>query len=79
MNMIILSEENAKELKQINENNSHLSRSLEPLSLKDGSLALSSEVLADEATWSRWIDFLSTLPQREVSGDELDIPEIDLV
>ena len=70
MNMIILTEEQNSELTAINEQNIHLSRAVRPISLQDGSFAIGSDLLDDKETWENWVDFLSDLPQREVSTDE---------
>ena len=76
MNMIILAKKKINELKKINEENVHLNRAIQPVKLKDGSYALRSDILEDEGTWGKWIDFLSSLPQREVLDDEFDVPEL---
>ena len=67
--------EKREELKKLNEDNLHLSRALQPVKLKDGSYALSDDILRDEGTWANWMSFVSDLPQREVLDDELMAPE----
>ena len=73
MNMIILTKEQNSELREINDSNLHLSRAVQPMKLKDDTYAVGSDVLQDKETWENWIEFLSELPQREVSEDEYDL------
>ena len=75
MNMIILTEKQAKELKEINAKFIHLNRAIQPIPLSDGSHGVSDDILSDSGTWGEWIDFLSPLPQREVLGQELEVPD----
>ena len=71
MNMIILTKEQVEKINEINAENVHLSRAISPVSLKDETHAVTSAILDDEGTWRNWIEFLSVLPQRDVSEDEI--------
>ena len=75
MNMIILNEDDFKEIKKINRDNVYLNRAIQPLPLSDGCYALGCDILKDSETWEKWLAVLSGLPQREVSGDEFVAPK----
>ena len=76
--MIILTEDEAKHIEKINAENIHLSRAISPILLKDGTYAVTVSVLGDRDTWLNWVDFLSSLPIREVSEDEIAHNEISI-
>ena len=66
MKMLTLTNKQKKELEEINEKNSHLHRALSPVKMGK-QWGLNADLLEDEVTWANWIDFLKTLPEKDVS------------
>ena len=73
MNMLILDQDQRDNLLEINKENMYLHRALSPVKLLDGSYALPADILEDSVTWGNWMDFASSLAQREVLTDEIDL------
>ena len=63
--MLILTNKQKEELNKINEENSHLHRALSPIKVGK-KWGLGIDLLEDETTWGNWIDFLKTLPEKDV-------------
>ena len=73
MNMLILNQEEYDSLMELNDKNIHLHRALRPVKLDDDSYALPADILQDDVTWSVWMDLISSLPQREVLENEINL------
>ena len=73
MNMLILNQEEYDSLMELNDKNIHLHRALRPVKLADDSYALPADILQDDVTWSVWMDLISSLPQREVLENEINL------
>jgi len=73
MNMLILNQEEYDSLMELNDKNIHLHRALRPDKLADASYALPADILQDDVTWSVWMDLISSLPQREVLENEINL------
>ena len=73
MNMLILNQEEYDSLMELNDKNIHLHRALRPVKLVDDSYALPADILQDDVTWSVWMDLISSLPQREVLENEINL------
>jgi len=63
--MLILTNKQREELEGINLQNSHLSRALSPVKVGK-KWALGADLLEDKVTWENWVEFLETLPEKEV-------------
>lgn len=61
MRIMILTEQEAKELDLVNEANAGFNRKLVPGELKSGKRYLKTEILKDAENWGPWFDFLKKL------------------
>ena len=65
MKMLILTNKQKEELETINQQNAHLSRDLSPVKVGK-KWGLGADLLEDKVTWENWVEFLETLPEKEV-------------
>lgn len=72
MEMLILNEEQVKELDSINQANSGLNRAVRPVKIEDDQYGINVDILEDQKTWANWVEFLADKPRKEVEISEDD-------
>ncbi len=71
MEMIILNNEEASELEEINSMNLHLNRAIQTVKINENEHGVNSDIVEDLVTWEKWINFLQDKPRKEVDLAEL--------